>query len=61
MDIFLRLLILIGIGLILKAFSLLFINRSNTSSKRAYYYQLLVGAGIIILGNLVLHTPIMNV
>lgn len=61
MDLVLRVAILIGIGLILKTATLIFVNRHVESSKKLYYYQISVGILLILGGSLLLKSGIMNV
>ncbi|MBC2347144.1 hypothetical protein HBP72_12380 [Listeria welshimeri] len=61
MDLVLRVAILIGIGLILKTATLIFVNRRVESSKKLYYYQISVGILLILGGSLLLKSGIMSV
>ncbi|MBC1463446.1 hypothetical protein HB812_06285 [Listeria welshimeri] len=61
MDLVLRVAILIGIGLILKTATLIFVNRRVESSKKLYYYQISVGILLILGGSLLLKNGIMDV
>lgn len=61
MDLVLRVAILIGIGLILKTATLIFVNRRVESSKKLYYYQIFVGILLILGGSLLLKSGIMDV